>query len=99
MKTDNDLRAAFLARLASLHPVSQRHLSNIETVAELRLLQPLATGETRRILDSMLSGLDSKHDQLVQHLGFEHALAREVFDPNVSDAEYFKRRRDYHEIR
>lgn len=99
MHSDQSSRLTFLARLATMPERSQRHLLNIETVAELRLLQQLATGETRQLLDSMLGGLDSKHAQIVQRLGFEQALAREVFDPSVSDAEYFKRRRDYHEIR
>ncbi len=99
MRTDPQKRTDFLARLATMPEPSQRHLLNIEIVAELRLLQTEATGTTKEILDGMLGGLDSKHDQLVRRLGFEAALAREIFDPKVSDAEYFKRRRDYHEIR
>lgn len=92
-------RLRFLRTLSTIDETGQRHLLRIETVAELRDLQQMATGETRLILDSMLGGLDAKHAELCRHLGFEDALAAEVFDPNISDAEYFKRRRDYHEIR
>lgn len=94
-----DRRLRFLASLARMSEQSQRHLLGTEVVAELRELRMLATGETLRIIAAMLGALDRKHVELRQRLGFEEALEREVFDPEISDLEYFQRRCDYHEIR
>lgn len=99
MRTDEESRRRFLDSLAKLDESGQRHLLNIEIVAELRCLQQMANGETRRIIDSMLGCLDAKHAELCSRLGFEQALAEEVFNPAVSDEEYFKQRCDWHEIR
>lgn len=65
---DRARRLRFLETLTKLEEAGQWHLLKIETVAELRELQELATGSVRVLLDKKLGDLDALANQLRDRL-------------------------------